>query len=273
MKATQFEFRFRVAIIFALYFVGFYAPWERFGANANPNPARLWSWIAIEAARSKLLSVGTSYLAVTRRCRSVGDRRRTASRMGNGLSRPFCDAEPSFAGRSSDVVWPLPASPESAVRWHVADLRGHRRVDACLGRSRFHGRDAGLDAASGSRGRGLSVERTRRSLRGISPSGSCDSSCHAGKNRLLESKAQMAARHSRRMLSSCDRSLLRRACLELRRRVINPMRHRLLRRLTHSPRAHQHPLNAQYLRWSAVVAQYSPSPPCARFSKRVHFDI
>jgi protein-S-isoprenylcysteine O-methyltransferase Ste14 len=65
VKATHFEFRFRVAIICTLYFMGFYAPWERLGAGANPNPVRLWSWLAIEASRTNLLSVGAAYLAVT----------------------------------------------------------------------------------------------------------------------------------------------------------------------------------------------------------------
>ncbi len=65
MKATQFEFRYRVAINCALYFLGFLAPWERFGATANPNPPRLWSWLAIEAARTSLVSTGVAYLVVT----------------------------------------------------------------------------------------------------------------------------------------------------------------------------------------------------------------
>jgi protein-S-isoprenylcysteine O-methyltransferase Ste14 len=65
VKATRFEFRFRVAIICALYFLGFFAPWERLGANAPANPVRLWSWLAIEAARTNLLSVGHAYLIVT----------------------------------------------------------------------------------------------------------------------------------------------------------------------------------------------------------------
>jgi protein-S-isoprenylcysteine O-methyltransferase Ste14 len=65
VKATRFEFRFRVAIICTLYFLGFFAPWERLGAGANPNPPRLWSWLALEAARTHLMSVGNAYLAVT----------------------------------------------------------------------------------------------------------------------------------------------------------------------------------------------------------------
>jgi len=65
VKATRFEFRFRVWIICVLYFVGFFAPWERLGAGANPNPVRLWSWLSIEWARTGLLSVGNAYLAIT----------------------------------------------------------------------------------------------------------------------------------------------------------------------------------------------------------------
>lgn len=65
MKATRFEFRFRVLIICLLYFVGFFAPWERFGAGANPNPVRLWSRLSIVWARTGLLSVGSAYLVVT----------------------------------------------------------------------------------------------------------------------------------------------------------------------------------------------------------------
>ncbi|WP_161557522.1 methyltransferase family protein [Acidisarcina polymorpha] len=65
MKATRFEFRFRVAIICVLYFLGFFAPWERFGAAASPYPRRLWSWLAILLARNNLLSLGNAYLVVT----------------------------------------------------------------------------------------------------------------------------------------------------------------------------------------------------------------
>jgi len=65
VRATKFEFRFRVAIICALYFLGFFAPWERFGEGANANPVRLWSWLALTVARTNLLSVGNAYLVVT----------------------------------------------------------------------------------------------------------------------------------------------------------------------------------------------------------------
>jgi protein-S-isoprenylcysteine O-methyltransferase Ste14 len=66
VKATRFEFRFRVVIISALYFIGFYAPWERLGPSGNPNPMRLWSWLAIEAARASVLSTSVvAYIAIT----------------------------------------------------------------------------------------------------------------------------------------------------------------------------------------------------------------
>jgi protein-S-isoprenylcysteine O-methyltransferase Ste14 len=65
VKATHFEFRFRVVFISALYFLGFFAPWERLGPWGSPNPMRLWSWLAIEAARTKLVATSVAYLAVT----------------------------------------------------------------------------------------------------------------------------------------------------------------------------------------------------------------
>ena len=65
MKATALEFRFRAAISAALYVLGFWAPWERYGAWTNPNPLRLWSWLAIQAARTQLLSTGAAYIVIT----------------------------------------------------------------------------------------------------------------------------------------------------------------------------------------------------------------
>jgi protein-S-isoprenylcysteine O-methyltransferase Ste14 len=65
VKATRFEFRYRVAIICTLYFLGFFAPWERFGASATVNPVKLWSWLALNVARTGLLSVADAYLLVT----------------------------------------------------------------------------------------------------------------------------------------------------------------------------------------------------------------
>jgi protein-S-isoprenylcysteine O-methyltransferase Ste14 len=65
LRATRVEFRFRVITISALYFLGFFAPWERFAPNAPANLPRLWSWLALELARTNLLSVGNAYLAIT----------------------------------------------------------------------------------------------------------------------------------------------------------------------------------------------------------------
>jgi protein-S-isoprenylcysteine O-methyltransferase Ste14 len=65
VKASRFEFRFRVVIITALYFLGFSAPWERFGEAGKANPTRLWSWLAIEIARTNLISTSHAYAVVT----------------------------------------------------------------------------------------------------------------------------------------------------------------------------------------------------------------
>jgi protein-S-isoprenylcysteine O-methyltransferase Ste14 len=58
MKATQFEFRFRVWIVIALYCLGFWAPWIRIGAVAPATTAWLalcttlanWRWLPLEQA-------------------------------------------------------------------------------------------------------------------------------------------------------------------------------------------------------------------------------
>ncbi len=63
MKATRFEFRFRVAIIVALYLIGFNPLWARAGGGTNSS--RLWSWLALRLAQSNLLSLGNAYLTVT----------------------------------------------------------------------------------------------------------------------------------------------------------------------------------------------------------------
>ena len=65
MKATAWEFRFRVIIITAFYFLGFYAPWARLSSNGGTAPPRLWSWLAIELSRAATLPINIDYLAVT----------------------------------------------------------------------------------------------------------------------------------------------------------------------------------------------------------------
>lgn len=84
MKATQFEFRFRVVIAGLLYVLGFWAPWTRYGNVAPDTTAWLalsttlarWGWLRLDqstmlvtglaiacAAAGALLRVcGTAYL-------------------------------------------------------------------------------------------------------------------------------------------------------------------------------------------------------------------
>jgi protein-S-isoprenylcysteine O-methyltransferase Ste14 len=65
VKATPFEFRFRVAISTVIYVVGFWAPWLYFGHSAEATPTRLWSWLAIELSRLGILPLQTAYLSIT----------------------------------------------------------------------------------------------------------------------------------------------------------------------------------------------------------------
>ena len=58
MKATSFEFRFRVLIAILLYVLGFWAPWTRFGAVVPQTTAWLalsttlagWHWLTVNQA-------------------------------------------------------------------------------------------------------------------------------------------------------------------------------------------------------------------------------
>lgn len=65
MRATAFEFRFRLAISTIIYVLGFWAPWLRVGRSGQANLTRLWSWLAIGFAHIAGLSVQTSYIAIT----------------------------------------------------------------------------------------------------------------------------------------------------------------------------------------------------------------
>jgi protein-S-isoprenylcysteine O-methyltransferase Ste14 len=65
VKATPFEFRFRLVISVVIYTIGFWAPWLRFGPSAETTPTRLWSWLAIEIARLGILPVQIAYLSIT----------------------------------------------------------------------------------------------------------------------------------------------------------------------------------------------------------------
>ena len=58
MKATLFEFRFRILIALALYCIGFWAPWTRYGAAPPVTTAWLalstslarWGWLPLDQA-------------------------------------------------------------------------------------------------------------------------------------------------------------------------------------------------------------------------------
>jgi len=63
MKATQFEFRFRILIAALLYVLGFWAPWTRYGDVAPDTTA----WLALSTwiARLHALSLDQSTILVT----------------------------------------------------------------------------------------------------------------------------------------------------------------------------------------------------------------
>src|SRR6187402_472102 len=63
MRGTQIEFRLRVLIIFLLYFLGFWAPWERLTSTSRVQP--LWSWLAITLAHLGWLKTETAFVVVT----------------------------------------------------------------------------------------------------------------------------------------------------------------------------------------------------------------
>jgi len=63
MKATTFEFRFRVLIAMLLYILGFWAPWTRYG-NVGPDTTA-WLALATTLAGHQWLTVNQAALAVT----------------------------------------------------------------------------------------------------------------------------------------------------------------------------------------------------------------
>lgn len=62
MKATQFEFRFRIWILFAIYFLGFWAPWSRYGNSATPVTT---TWLELSGELSRLLPLQISSVVIT----------------------------------------------------------------------------------------------------------------------------------------------------------------------------------------------------------------
>ena len=64
MKATNFEFRFRVAIIFAVIWLGFWAPWIEYLGIGSVRRISLIAWLALELSRIGLFSFAVATPAV-----------------------------------------------------------------------------------------------------------------------------------------------------------------------------------------------------------------
>ncbi len=62
MKATQFEFRFRLWISFVIYFLGFWAPWLRFGRSAGPVST---TWLELSGELARWMPLETASVLVT----------------------------------------------------------------------------------------------------------------------------------------------------------------------------------------------------------------
>lgn len=97
MRATQFEFRFRLWISGVIYLLGFWAPWLRFGKSAGPVSTtwlelsgELSRWMPIEPA-SVLITAGAIALA------AMG----TALRVWGTAYRSGSAEESSVAARGS----------------------------------------------------------------------------------------------------------------------------------------------------------------------------
>lgn len=61
MKATQFEFRFRLWIGFAIYIVGFWAPWLRYGGSVHIAT----TWLELSGELGRLVSLQAASIIVT----------------------------------------------------------------------------------------------------------------------------------------------------------------------------------------------------------------
>ncbi len=61
MKATQFEFRFRLWIGFAIYVLGFWAPWLRYGAPVHVAT----TWLELSGELGRFLPLQTASVVVT----------------------------------------------------------------------------------------------------------------------------------------------------------------------------------------------------------------
>jgi protein-S-isoprenylcysteine O-methyltransferase Ste14 len=62
VKATEFEFRFRLSIGFVIYFLGFWAPWLRYGPFAGPVST---TWLELSGKLSRWMPLETATVVVT----------------------------------------------------------------------------------------------------------------------------------------------------------------------------------------------------------------
>jgi protein-S-isoprenylcysteine O-methyltransferase Ste14 len=62
VKATQFEFRFRLWISFAIYCLGFWAPWLRYGGSAHPVST---TWLELSGELAHWMPLETASVVVT----------------------------------------------------------------------------------------------------------------------------------------------------------------------------------------------------------------
>jgi protein-S-isoprenylcysteine O-methyltransferase Ste14 len=62
VQATQFEYRFRLWISFAIYLLGFWAPWLRYGRFAGPSSS---TWLELSGELSRWLPLETASIVVT----------------------------------------------------------------------------------------------------------------------------------------------------------------------------------------------------------------
>lgn len=62
MKATQFEFRFRLWISFAIYLLGFWAPWLRYGRSAGPVGT---TWLELSGELARWMPLETASVLIT----------------------------------------------------------------------------------------------------------------------------------------------------------------------------------------------------------------
>jgi protein-S-isoprenylcysteine O-methyltransferase Ste14 len=62
MKATQFEFRYRLWIGVLIYFLGFWAPWLRFGKNAGDVST---TWLELSGELGRVMPLQSASLLIT----------------------------------------------------------------------------------------------------------------------------------------------------------------------------------------------------------------